>query len=118
MPTDYEVFVKASVSVGKDHYIRIIYWTPDGRGIGTTQPEDDWVAIGLNEYHKNELDQWCGGYITFDNVPEAALYIDRYGGKLSGHVLDNLDPVSVSPSLQCKSCPSHGFIKAGCWSDA
>lgn len=43
---------------------------------------------------------WCVGGIVF-------------GG--DGWTLENEAPLTVSPSLLCRSCGSHGFIRSGKW---
>jgi hypothetical protein len=32
--------------------------------------------------------------------------------------LDQLDPLTISPSLLCMSCQHHGFIRGGVWVSA
>lgn len=32
-----------------------------------------------------------------------------------GHVIDALDPITISPSIGCDDCGLHGFIRAGQW---
>lgn len=32
-----------------------------------------------------------------------------------GHRIEQLDPVTVSPSILCPDCDLHGFVRAGRW---
>ena len=43
---------------------------------------------------------WCVGGITFG---------------AGGWALESKDPLTVSPSLRCRQCGSHGFIREGKW---
>lgn len=114
----YDKHVRSGISIGKDHFIKFEWLTPSGEGIASAvKPEEGSIKVGLLEQHKNAAGTWCGGYITFGNVPEAVNFVAKFGGRLSGHVLENDDPISVSPSLLCR-CGKHGFIRAGAWSDA
>jgi len=35
-----------------------------------------------------------------------------------GWTLDEAEPLTVSPSILCGSCGTHGFIRDGAWHDA
>jgi hypothetical protein len=53
--------------------------------------------------HLTATPGWCVGGITF-------------GG--TGWTLESKEPLTVSPSLLCRSCGSHGFIRDGKWVQA
>lgn len=85
-------------------------WTDIGHGVeikfsiwGGHDP------VGLIEKHPKPDGTKHLGSIKFDlpGVREA------FGGPL--WTLDNLDPLTVSPSLLCQDCGHHGFIRDGRW---
>lgn len=86
-------------------------WLGDGNG----------NTIGLIEHHPKGPDArpgalYCGGYIAW--VPEE----DQGGVRpwtarhqlLAGGPGDE-GSLTVAPSLACRHCPSHGFIRDGKW---
>ena len=36
----------------------------------------------------------------------------------AGHVIEQRDPLTISPSILCPDCGTHGFVRAGRWSPA
>jgi hypothetical protein len=72
--------------------------------------DDEAMLIGLEEEHADN-GKTCGGYIA---------WAEPYGTymPLTGHSLVSLSPLTISPSLSCQRCPSHGFIRDGRWHDA
>lgn len=116
----WDAHIRTGEEIGPDHFIFRQWWTPDehviGLPAGRTPPEGS-VLIGLHEHHKNPDGEWCGGYTHFQNVPEAALANAKYKTQ-SRHALVSADPLHVQPSLQCRSCPKHGWIENGRWRDA
>lgn len=75
-------------------------------------------VIGLQEAHvqRGKVDgrPSCGGYLCWETP-----WVDAKGfPQLTGHHLVCLEPLTVEPSLGCRTCASHGFIRSGVWSDA
>lgn len=111
---------KSGYSLGGDHYCHYQYWTKDEKVIGLpagTLPPDGSVFIGIHEHHRREDGSWCGGYVQFENVPEAHFADVKYGTQ-SRHMLVSESPLTIAPSLACRTCPSHGFVRDGKWVDA
>jgi hypothetical protein len=73
-------------------YTRVIY-------------QDEWV--GINEWHLTPQGDLCGGWVPFAGsaIPGGGTYWD---------VL-SLDPLTLSPSVLCRGCGHHGFIREGRW---
>lgn len=84
-----------AISLGNDHF-----YTP-------AHYEGKWV--GIHEWHKDNNGEWCVGYVPFVDTALA-----------SGDAWDvqSLDPLTISPSLLCRHCSSHGFIREGRWVEA
>lgn len=98
--------------LGAGSWIKREYRTPDDRLIaypaGGVPPEGS-VFVGLMENHRNG-DQWCGGWVGFTNVAGSHEH--------SVHELVSADPLTVAPSLLCRRCGRHGFIRDGQWCPA
>jgi hypothetical protein len=115
--SSYDSHVRSGIKIAEDRYVLPQWWTPDEQGLGTRNPPEGSVMVGITEHHLNERSKWCGGYVNFSNVAEAALYDAKFG-TTSKHELVSIDPLTISPSLQCRHCSSHGFIENGEWRDA
>jgi hypothetical protein len=65
----------------------------------------DGVECGLHETHPTCGDQ--GHWVGFRGVAGA-----------EGHpswIVESRDPLTLSPSIQCRTCGHHGFIRNGRW---
>lgn len=102
--------------IGQDHYA--MWANICGTATGTRRPDGTWdrdaamaadTAPGLMEWHWDDATgHWCGGYVGFRNRGDSA----------GNHELVTADPLTISPSLLCRSCPSHGFVRSGSWQPA
>jgi hypothetical protein len=83
------------------HDVRIMFTTRSGSDVPT----------GLVESHPGIDGAGCEGSVTFD-VPEAE--------GLSGPrwTLHSLDPLHIEPSILCRRCGHHGWIRNGRWENA
>jgi hypothetical protein len=82
-------------------------------------------TIGLIEHHPKGPDArpgalHCGGFIAW--VPEEAQQ-GKQARWTARHQLVAGGPgdeehLTISPSLACRTCPSHGFIQDGRWIEA
>lgn len=94
-------------------------WNDEGFTVGPLEPlDDDHVIqrlfhdkrlVGFNDNHRRTDGTWCSGYVAFEAFK---VFVK------SGHQLISEDPLHVEPSLGCRSCPSHGFIREGRWINA
>jgi hypothetical protein len=80
-------------------------WLDDGHNHGyvpvTAHDRDEVVAI--NEFHRAG-DGWCYGFVAFRS------YSPEHGWDVL-----SMDPLTLSPSLLCRACGNHGFIRDGVW---
>jgi hypothetical protein len=83
------------------HDVRIMFTTRAGSEVRT----------GLVESHPGPNGEECCGSVTFD-VPEAE--------GISGPRwrLVSLEPLHIEPSILCRTCGHHGFIRNGRWENA
>lgn len=83
-----------SVYLDQHHAYRLMYM-PDA-----TEP------AGVTEWHWTG-EHWCAGFIPFKS------HNPDYGWDVH-----SLDPLHLEPSLLCRLCGSHGFIRSGTWVSA
>jgi len=80
---------------GDHRYLRVDY-------------EGQWV--GIHEFHLHPVTgRPCGGWAPF-----AGTALDTG----NGWTVESLEPLTLSPSLLCRICGNHGFIRAGRWIEA
>lgn len=71
------------------------------------------TAIGLHDYHDRPdgSGRCAAGFVFFD-IPEAQSYMAT---KANSWQVESREPLTLSPSLLCRACGDHGFIRAGRW---
>lgn len=82
-------------------------------------------AIGLMEHHMPGPDarpgaKYCGGYVCWtpaDKQDVATPWRASNHQLLAGGPGDE-QHLTLAPSLACRNCPSHGFIRDGKWTEA
>lgn len=80
-----------SVYLDKHHAYRLMHM-PDATELA-----------GITEWHWTG-EHWCAGFVPFkSHNPD------------HGWDVHSLDPLHLEPSLLCRLCGSHGFIRAGAW---
>jgi hypothetical protein len=55
----------------------------------------------------------CGGYVTFDSEVARTAFAGT-----SKWTVESWEPMTLSPSILCRSCGRHGFIRQGKWVEA
>lgn len=70
--------------------------------------QDRWA--GIMEIHKRPDGSWCRGSVDFKNR----------GLKNDGGTWTVIceEPLTLSPSIRCRSCKEHGWIEGGRWRPA
>ena len=128
MSDSFDEHVRSGLDLGGDHFVSREFRLPDGSIVG--YPADakvgeeiptDSVFIGILERHRRPDDEsWCGGWVGFTNVEDPGRdgKVEPYREVGSKHTLVKEDPLTIAPSLACRTCPSHGFIREGRWIDA
>lgn len=81
--------------------------------------DDEWMVrlhdrqgrwVGIDHYHRNGRGRWCGGCALFD-LPEVR---EHYSPHAVWQV-ESYEPLTLSPSLLCRTCGRHGHIRGGVW---
>ena len=82
-----------------------------GPEVGYTKVVDNtgqWIAI--HHYHRRpDNNRLCAGYVRF-KVPT-----DGHTGRGPLWDVISYEPFHIEPSLLCRSCNHHGFIRNGSW---
>jgi hypothetical protein len=75
-----------------------------GSGVSIERRYIDGEFDGLAYWHPDGKGGVCEGYIYF-----------REPGDKDGWTLVSEKPLTVAPSLLCRACQHHGFIRGGRW---
>jgi hypothetical protein len=91
------------IDLGDDHTLTLRRWPGE--------PVDEvnrWHSASYT--HLTPDGRPCSGHITLDVPAMAALWptVERW-------TVEAWEPLTLSPSLLCRSCGDHGFIRAGAW---
>lgn len=71
--------------------------------------DHDENQVGVIEWH-DCADKLVGCGVYFDNDAGRELFPDRARWTVESH-----DPLTLSPSILCKRCGHHGYIRNGQW---
>lgn len=82
-----------------------------GHGVTIFFTEYNGVTIGLIEEHDSPSGR-CSGSVFFRGRP--GVLPPDLGGHPNWDVL-SMEPLTLSPSIQCRTCGHHGFIREGRW---
>lgn len=84
--------------------------TDIGHGVRIRFTTHRGVTAGLIESHPHTVTgERCSGAITFDLVETVGL-----APRARWHVVSR-EPLTLEPSLRCRACGHHGYIRAGRW---
>ena len=99
--------------LGHDHFLRYFSWAPEDlpgnrQLYGTQLPNVEKAGVIIR--HQRPNGDWCESAIHFD-LRELMLMRNE------GHVWQVIswEPLTLSPSLLCRLCGDHGFIRDGRW---
>jgi hypothetical protein len=82
-----------------------------GENQGYRRIEYHGVWVGIHDVHLGKDGKSCMGFVAFD-TPEAREVTTEQAPKWQ---VESWDPLTLSPSLLCRSCGNHGFIRNGKW---
>ncbi len=88
------------VDIGDDHALVFVGYKGEPR-------------VGANVIHKTPDGAECVGFISFTGRGWSNLFKDRPGFQ-SWEVLQD-EPLTLSPSIACRGCGDHGYIRDGKW---
>jgi hypothetical protein len=92
------------IDLGSGHMFK---WTglSGGKETPYNLPDEQGIA-GIIERHFDEKGEICEGYVPFANTGQDSR---------SCWEVISLNPLEISPSINCTACSAHGFIREGRW---
>lgn len=95
----------ADLDLGDDHALSWTCWKPDRELNPGYADLPDVERLGALIPHGT-----CCGSVMFDEPATARLFPDHPKWKV-----ESWEPLTLSPSILCRLCGDHGFIKQGKW---
>lgn len=89
------------IDLGSDH--KMVFSEYDGQ-----------KRVGAEVHHKREDGQACVEWVPF----EGRAWANSFKGAIATWRVEQDEPITISPSIACRVCGDHGFIKNGRWEKA
>lgn len=80
-----------------------------GHGHRIVPSEYQGEPAGISEWHLKSDGQWCSGWVSFKGSAWAKNFPD------TGWDVVQQEPLTLTPSILCRVCGSHGYITQGRW---
>ena len=87
------------IDIGHGHQIKFVSYDGDER-------------TGINDYHLRPDGTQCSGWIPFEG---GAWALSFEPGQIQAWKVEQSEPLTISPSVLCRTCGNHGFIRNGKW---
>ena len=71
------------------------------------------ARVGANIKHKTKDGKDCEGFVSFEGRAWANYFPSKPAWKVESD-----EPLTLSPSILCRSCGDHGFVRNGKWERA
>lgn len=102
------------LDLGDNHVLHYFAWAPDRALNPQYEDVPDCDRAGAIVKHNRPDGTPCvGSAVTFDTAPEPCIRDPR-----AVWHLESWEPLTLSPSLLCRACGDHGFIRQGHWERA
>lgn len=101
---------KININLGDDHELQFYSWSPNRELNPQYADMPDVEKYGAIIYHKKPDGTECFSGITFESEVAKNLDDDRPTWKV-----ESWEPLTISPSLLCRICGDHGFIRDSRW---
>lgn len=103
--------LKIDIDLGDDHTLSFTSWHPDRELNPQYVDLPDVERVGAIVSHVNRgTGERCWSGITFDGSVTRLVFPDNARWQVASE-----DPLTLSPSLLCRVCGDHGFIREGRW---
>lgn len=86
------------LDIGHGHTLHLSYYREEVAGCSVAHRRPD---NGLN----------CSGWIAF----EGRAWARSFGDTIATWKVESEQPLTLSPSLLCRGCGDHGFVRDGKW---
>jgi len=100
----------ADLDLGDNHLLWFTQWSPDRELNPKYADVPDVNPWGAIVSHLTPAETLCYSGITFAGPVQA-----RIAPKDTTWNVESTEPLTLSPSLLCRLCGDHGFIRAGRW---
>jgi hypothetical protein len=102
------------IDLGSNHWLKFFGWSPD-RLIESDRVRYEGIAdvarVGALVLHLSPVDHTeCSGFVHFD-LPEVVTVFPNH----PKWQVVSWEPLTLSPSILCRRCGDHGFIRNGKW---
>lgn len=96
------------LGLGHDHWLRWLFWSSTAPEFAHIPPTDRFGAIIL---HRNPATgERCMGGVRFPSETQRA--VDPRSATWD---VSSWEPLTISPSVLCRRCGDHGFVRDGEW---
>jgi hypothetical protein len=79
-----------------------------GSDVTITLAEHDGKIFGLTEGHRDKAGNPCMGFVRFEGPCLRTLEAPTWN-------VESTQPLTLSPSILCRTCGHHGYIRQGRW---
>lgn len=104
---------KFDLDLGDGHWLEFVCWAQD-RSIPSNAERfagvPDVEKFGASVPHLKADGSLCGGFVTFAGDVQ-----QRVHPGAPKWTVESREPLTLSPSLLCRACGDHGFIRGGKW---
>lgn len=90
--------VRDEIDLGDDH--RMVFTEYKGE-----------KRVGANVIHKGLDGAQCDGFVAF----EGRSWARSFEGRIATWTVLADEPITLSPSILCRVCGDHGFVRDGKW---
>jgi hypothetical protein len=100
------------IDLGDDHTLAFFQWSPDRDLNPQYEGIPDVEKFGANIAHQTPSGEECLSAVVFHS---------EFSKQIYGHdqwTVESWEPLTLSPSILCKRCGDHGWIKEGRWQKA
>ena len=98
------------LDLGGDHWLWFNRWTCDRQLNPQYADLQDEPRVGAIVAHLTPAGAHCWSGISFDNEVSRRVFPDH-----PRWTVESMEPLTMAPSLLCKLCGDHGFIRGGRW---
>lgn len=101
------------IDLGDGHWLKFFAWEPD-RSIQSNAERyagvPDVEKWGASVPHQKADGSMCAGFVTFDGEVQRQVHPGA-----PKWTVESWEPLTLSPSLLCRACGDHGFVRGGRW---
>ena len=101
------------IDLGDGHWLKWYAWAPD-RSIQNNAERfadvPDCEKFGAAVPHRKTDGELCEGFVTLNGDVQ-----QRVHPKVPKWTVGSWEPLTLSPSLLCRACGDHGFVRDGKW---